>query len=71
MSLCRKEGYHPISSSFFSFFASVPCLTHFHPFKNSLTTVHYANEWLTGVMGSRGMWRGTKKGEGDKDEQNQ
>lgn len=56
---------------FFSFFASVPSLAHSHPFKNSLTSVHYANEWLTGVMGSTGLWRGAGGGEGDKDEQNQ
>jgi len=33
--------------------------------------VHYANEWLTGVMGSTGLWRGAEGGGGDKDEQNQ
>lgn len=57
----------PFSFYFFTFF---PPLTHIHPFKNSLTTVHYANEWLTAVMGSRGLWRGVKEN-GDKDEQNQ
>lgn len=83
MSLGRVEGYHPISSSSFTFFyvllsrtLSPPTLTHHHPFKNlPYDGVHYANEWLTVVMASREGERGCEEGrrgaEGDKDEENQ
>jgi hypothetical protein len=70
MSLGGEERYHPISSSFFFYvffasFSTVPSLTpysHTTPLqKPPYDWVHYANEWLTGVMGSRGLWKGTKK----------
>jgi hypothetical protein len=71
MSLGREErggeGYHPISSSSFTFFtSSSPLLshpTHLHPFKKlPYDCVHYANEWLTAVMASgEGKWRGMEK----------